>query len=290
MSDLDRILGLYAELNPVPDVDALVTNEASSSTKHEGGRLHMSDTTVQTIRAEQQAAPSPPPRSRWLWVAAVVVAVVTIAMMVLPGSNDPEVIATVPAEVEVAEEVAIFQTAIAAYNAGDVDGFLASFSDDATLFGQSRAADPAGVRDLQAFFMAFDQDFDLICSSDGPAVTCWGTMVDALGRAVNRRPEPVEVEATVEGGLVTSMGWTGYNAFQLVRAIAIWTATYQPTFWGERFVECSSETNCFTFDNVSFLANEASGEALVEVSPAYAEITQTRTGDHWAGDGPEGDL
>ena len=218
-----------------------------------------------TVRPLDRDHQTPPRRARW-WVAiaAAVAALVAIGALLFAAAQEPELPVADDAEVEAVT------AALAAFSAGDLDAWLAAFSDEAVMFTQPIAADPAGVRVTQAFFIALGQQLDVTCATTGISVRCEGTVTDSLSSGAGIRPGDVILTATVADGEITRLAWSGSNPAKLIADVADWIAVARPDYWERHFVECLTESTCHRRVGVAhFLMTREAAEALVAIVPEF---------------------
>jgi hypothetical protein len=141
------------------------------------------------------------------------------------------------------------------------------------MFAQRRDADPEGMRQIQAFFMAFDQELDVTCTPTGESVRCAGSATDALWSGAGLEPGSITITARVVSGEIVRFAWSGDDPNQLIGDVAEWIAKTRPDYWDERFVTCLAERNCNRTGEVAFLATPESAAALLDVLPDYVVAT-----------------
>lgn len=128
MTREDRVLALFAAANPVPDADALMLDR--DNVVHLGTAEQMESTMADTQRGKTEPTETRRDRRPWLTgaAAAVIVLLVGAGLWALTSRGNEDVATSPPdTTAQVAPEVAAVLSAIDAYNAGDVDGWVAAF-------------------------------------------------------------------------------------------------------------------------------------------------------------------
>lgn len=144
MTDQERVYRLFVGTNPVPDVNSLRGDLAQAPAFLAAIEQRSRRMQTQEKPIIQQPEPPGPPRHRWLVPALAGAATVIIAIVVgvalFGGNDEPDVTndgpqpspteTTTPAEAAL-PEVAVVMSSYEAMNNGDIDGYLALFTEEA---------------------------------------------------------------------------------------------------------------------------------------------------------------
>lgn len=234
MTDSDTVLALLAEANPVPvGAEGMTRPDSPQGTKT--GALEPMRPVARPIAT---ASPTTAHGLRRAAVAALVVLVVGAGWLLF---------STVDRTLQPAEPLEKTDSAIAAFNAGDLEGYLAMMAPDAGMFGVTAGDDPGAFRDMVSFFMGIGARLDLSCEQTGTAVLleCEGTMTDDITTSMGISPFSGKVWFTVADGAVAPNyhAVMGSMAPELAR-IATWVHDDHPDLWQDRFTACAGSGNC----------------------------------------------
>jgi len=133
------------DANPVPDPAALRERRPDAvaflaTTQQRSRRMQTQDKPINV----EQLEPPRSPRSRWLIPAlagaATVIVAIVVAVALLSGDDEPDVTnepspteTTTAADVAVASEVTVVMSSYEAMNNGDIDGYLALLTEEASV-------------------------------------------------------------------------------------------------------------------------------------------------------------
>ena len=229
----ERIYALLVDANPVPDVEQVPTILA------ERPHLYVIDSrrdAMQTeLRPEEEVAQAPPPRQRrWIPAAAaavVVAAAIGVSIFALSGDSDEPAppateapVTTTAPVIQSVEEVG--RSAIAAWNAGDVDAFVGLFSADGLIQNDWSATDGGLANDVE-FYMGLGQQATIEeCTVSGDTVTCVTSTADDLSGPLGISTE-VHWVMSIAGSEITQLNWE----FPVTDTIDSWTVIDDMIVW-----------------------------------------------------------
>lgn len=293
----EQVYALLAEANPIPDGTAIPeTLTAAPHLSLVDPRRDDMQTQARPIRPDLK--PTEPPRRRWvpaLAAALIMIVAIGVAALAFRGQDTGPVATTEVPPTTITESVdpnaageAVARQAIADWNAGDPEVFLAHFALDGQI--QEGAISDAGVRQDIAFSMALQQQSTVAtCSSADGSVTCTTATTDALSGPVG-----VETETTwsfqIEDGAITSLerSWDAADT-GIILSMAAWIEANHPEVWAATFAaDCSSSVDYNCKAN-TWLASHEAGNEMLTLAPEYLSQPSVQLARQFIADWNAGD-